>query len=98
MDFMRICSSGKMQRIQEIIRLQKRKRGLQKGFRNHLYSFRISQEISQEKLARTIGVSRQTISSIENGDTEPSVFLALRIAQYFRTPVENLFQIVPEKK
>ena len=48
-------------------------------------------EMSQEKLAGEIGVTRQTIHSIEKGKFVPSVMLALKLAKYFDKPVEELF-------
>jgi putative transcriptional regulator len=48
-------------------------------------------EMTQEALARRVGVSRQTIIAIEKGHYDPSVGLALRIARVFRVPVEEVF-------
>ncbi len=47
--------------------------------------------ITQANLATTVGVSRQTVISIEQGDYAPSVFLALRIARALGTTVEDIF-------
>ena len=47
--------------------------------------------MSQAELARAIGVSRKTISTIEVGRFVPSTVIALRIAAYFGVPVEKLF-------
>lgn len=47
--------------------------------------------LTQADLAGTVGVSRQTIISIERGDYAPSVYLALRIAKALHTTVEALF-------
>jgi len=49
--------------------------------------------MSQTDLARAVGVSRQTISSIEVGQYTPSTLLALRVAAVFGRPVEELFWI-----
>ena len=46
---------------------------------------------TQEDLASAVGVSRQTIIAIEKGNYTPSVLLALKIASYFKTPVEKVF-------
>mgnify|MGYP005813829543 FL=1 len=43
------------------------------------------------------GVSRQTISLIERGDYSPSVALALRLAQIFQVPVEEIFFLTDEE-
>ncbi len=48
-------------------------------------------ELSQQQLADMVGVSRQTIVSIERGDYAPSVKLALLLAAKLDTKVENLF-------
>ena len=47
--------------------------------------------IRQEELARQLGVSRQTISSLENGRYNPSILLAYRIARYFDMSIEEVF-------
>lgn len=46
---------------------------------------------SQEKLAENLGVSRQTIISIEKGKYDPSLPLAFEIAKIFHTTIENVF-------
>jgi putative transcriptional regulator len=48
-------------------------------------------EMTQEELARRVGVSRQTIVAIEGGRYDPSVSLAIRIARVFGVPVEEVF-------
>ena len=48
-------------------------------------------EWSQQRLADELGVSRQTIISIERGKFDPSLPLAFRIASVFATPLEDLF-------
>lgn len=58
---------------------------------NRLREFRSQQGINQSDLGRLVGVSRQTISMIERGDYSPSVTLALKIARYFGTTVEDIF-------
>nr|WP_306764990.1 helix-turn-helix transcriptional regulator [Solirubrobacter soli] len=54
-------------------------------------SERRAAEMTQRELAERVGVSRQTIVSIETSDYAPSVFLALRIAAVLGTTVERLF-------
>ena len=49
--------------------------------------------ITQQQLADAIGVSRNTIISIESGRYVPSTVLALKIARYFGKPLEVLFQL-----
>jgi len=52
------------------------------------------EELSQQRLAEAIGVTRQTIFAIEKGRFVPSTLLALRIARFFGKPVEELFYII----
>jgi putative transcriptional regulator len=47
--------------------------------------------MSQGELAKTVGVSRQTINSIETGRYTPSLPLALALARFFDLPVESMF-------
>ena len=49
--------------------------------------------ITQAELAEAVGVSRQTVISIERGDHAPSVYLALRLARRLNTTVEELFPL-----
>ena len=58
-----------------------------------MQEIRIKRGITQESLADTVGVSRQTIIAIEKGNYTPSVLLALKIANAFDTEVEALFTI-----
>ncbi len=53
-------------------------------------------ELSQEQLAQAVGVTRQTIISIEKGKFVPSTVLALRIARHFGKPVEDIFSLIEE--
>ena len=50
-------------------------------------------DITQQDLAQAVGVSRQTINSIEAGKYVPSTVLSLKIARYFNKPMENIFQL-----
>ena len=59
--------------------------------KNRLEEIRKERGIKQEELADAMGVSRQTISSLENGRYNPSVILAIKLARYFGTNVEELF-------
>ena len=60
---------------------------------NAVYDVRIAADITQEKLSEKIGVSRQTIIAIEKGNYIPSVLLALKLAKFFKRPVEELFYV-----
>lgn len=64
--------------------------------KNHLEELRTQRGIKQEELAAALGVSRQTISSLENGRYNPSILLAFRLARYFDTTVEQLFEYEEE--
>lgn len=59
--------------------------------KNNLKVFRAIKNISQEELAKQIKVSRQTINTMEKGKYVPSTILALKIAHFFNTTVENIF-------
>lgn len=54
---------------------------------------RLGADISQAALASAMGVSRQTINSIENGRYLPSLPLAMSLARYFESTVEELFDV-----
>jgi len=58
---------------------------------NHIKEHRTSQGITQEQLAKVLGVSRQTIISIEKGHYIPSLSLALKISQFFGCPTDEMF-------
>lgn len=61
--------------------------------RNRIKQHRLVRNLTQQELARTVGVSRQSIISIERGRYVPSLPLALRLAAVFACPVENLFRL-----
>lgn len=61
--------------------------------RNHVRRHRLLADLTQEELAARVGVTRQTIYSVEKGRYNPSVGLALRLAAVFGVPVEALFQL-----
>jgi DNA-binding XRE family transcriptional regulator len=58
---------------------------------NRLRVVRAERDLSQTELASQVGVSRQTISSIETGQYVPSALLALRIARALAIPIAELF-------
>lgn len=60
---------------------------------NRLRVARAERDISQTDLADAVGVSRQTISSIETGQYCPSALLAFRLAAALATPIDRLFWI-----
>ena len=57
---------------------------------------RAVKNITQEDLAKKIGVSRQTINAMEAGKYVPSTVLALKIAKYFDKKVEDIFELEDE--
>lgn len=59
--------------------------------KNRLREIRTARGISQEELADILGVTRQTISSLENGRYNPSIILAFKIARYFGMAIEDIF-------
>jgi putative transcriptional regulator len=61
--------------------------------KNRLRQLRSDADLSQGELGDALGVSRQTINSIENGRYLPSLPLAIAIARYFETPVEKIFEL-----
>lgn len=60
--------------------------------RNSIRELRAAAGLSQAALGEALGVSRQTINSIEVGKYDPSLPLALRIGRFFRRSVEEIFQ------
>jgi len=64
--------------------------------KNRLKEFRTSAKMTQEDLARRVGVSRQSIIAIERGRYIPSLPLALKLSRLFGVRVEALFQFIKE--
>jgi len=59
--------------------------------KNRIEEIRKERGIRQEDFAKEMGVSRQTISSLENGRYNPSIMLAYKIARYFDMTIEEVF-------
>ena len=59
--------------------------------KNRIEAIRKERGIQQEEFAKSLGVSRQTISSLENGRYNPSILLAHRIAKFFNMTIEEVF-------
>lgn len=59
--------------------------------KNRLEELRKARGIRQDELADALGVSRQTIGSLENGRYNPSILLAFRLARYFEMSIEDIF-------
>ena len=64
--------------------------------KNNIRVERAIKDITQADLAREVGVSRQTINSIESNKYIPSTVLALKIARVFGKPLEEIFQLDKE--
>ena len=59
--------------------------------KNRIEIIRKERGILQDEMAKAMGVSRQTISSLENGRYNPSIMLAYKIAKYFGMTIEDVF-------
>ena len=59
--------------------------------KNRIEAIRKERGVRQEEFAKALGVSRQTISSLENGRYNPSILLAHKIARYFGMTIEEVF-------
>ena len=64
--------------------------------KNRIRVARAEVRMTQQQLADAIGVSRQTINAIESGRFVPSTVLALKMAQIFEKPVEEMFMLDDE--
>lgn len=65
--------------------------------KNRIEELRKIKNINQDQLAEALEVSRQTISSLENGRYNPSITLAFKIARYFNRAIEDIFLYEEEK-
>ncbi len=70
---------------------------MRESIQNKVPDYRVKLGITQEDLASEVGVSRQTIIALEKGNYTPSILLALKMALFFKVPVEKLFTIAYEK-
>jgi len=66
--------------------------------KNRLEDLRRQRGERQEELAAALGVSRQTIGSLENGRYNPSILLAFKIARHFGLPIEEIFVYESEEE
>ncbi|QNR25524.1 MULTISPECIES: helix-turn-helix transcriptional regulator [Croceimicrobium] len=60
--------------------------------KNRIRDLRSAKGLTQEDLAKEIGVSRQTINAIEKGKFDPSLPTAFRLSLLFETPIEGIFE------
>ena len=66
--------------------------------KNRIEAIRKERGIRQEDFARSLGVSRQTISSLETGRYNPSILLAHKIARFFGMTIEDVFIFDEEER
>ncbi len=64
---------------------------------NNIRALRKAAGLTQEDLARALGVTRQTINAIENDKYDPTLGLAMRLGRLLGTPVEEIFRL-PESE
>jgi putative transcriptional regulator len=67
----------------------------QRRVHNRLAVLRTERGLSRRQLADKLGINYQTIGYIERGDYNPSLELALTIADLFRLPIEAIFSLTP---
>ena len=60
---------------------------------NNIRQLRKAAGLRQEDLAQALGVTRQTINAIENDKYDPTLGLAMRLARFLNTPVEDIFRL-----
>ncbi|TAK58592.1 transcriptional regulator [Patescibacteria group bacterium] len=70
---------------------------MEEKIKNEVSTYRAEMGMTQEDLASKVNVSRQTIIALEKGNYTPSILLALKIAGFFKIPVEKIFKISYEK-
>jgi putative transcriptional regulator len=68
---------------------------MSEGVHNRIALLRAEQGVSRRQLADALGVHYQTVGYLERGEFNPSLHLALRIADFFGVPVEAVFSIQP---
>jgi len=66
--------------------------------KNNIAELRRAAQVTQEELANAVGVSRQTIISLEGGRYTASLPLAFRLSNYFGQPIESIFVYEEEEK
>jgi len=63
---------------------------------NRIRDYRVKRGMTQDELAQAVGVSRQSIISIERGRYTPSLYLALHFAKFFQCSTDELFKLNQE--
>jgi len=61
--------------------------------KNTIYEIRKKETVTQEELADSVDVTRQTVIAIEKGNYTPSLLLAMKLARYFKKKVDDLFTL-----
>lgn len=64
---------------------------------NKVKQYRVIRDITQEQLASSVKITRQSLIAIEKQKFNPSLELALRLADYFKCTVEDLFHLETEE-
>jgi putative transcriptional regulator len=67
-------------------------------FKNQIRVYRAQFNLSQEDLAKRVGVRRETIGNLESGKYNPSLLLAMDIASVFNVSIEDVFQRLAKEK
>lgn len=67
------------------------------NIQTNLKELRKAKKMSQQELAQLVGVRRETIVHLENNRYNPSLEMALKIAEIFQLPVEDIFQLNKEE-
>ncbi len=62
---------------------------------NRIAMLRAERGISRRQLADALGIHYQTVGYLERGEFRPSLYLALRLANFFKVPVEVVFSLEP---
>lgn len=66
---------------------------MKESISNKVYKLRSKNGVTQEEIAKAVGVTRQTIIAIEKGNYTPSVLLAIKISEFFKKSVNEVFKI-----
>jgi len=61
--------------------------------KNLIRQYREQKNLTQQQPAEAVGVSRQTVIAMEKGNYEPPLGLALKLAKFFKMPVEEIFML-----
>ena len=68
------------------------------NYSNNIYALRKERNVSQNKMAEATGISRRTISMIENGEQNVSLDYAYRISAYFNLLVQEVFPVMKNEE